>query len=141
MLELINRCLEEEETSDGILQPDDLDIVESLELASAPAPLWGVEAGLLKRNLSAQRLLHDPSGDLSRETLVALRDRLGGAAPPPAPSSGMGVGISAPLNVVPAADGIKASAPPIPARVRRPVLSGIPMQRSGCSAGLDSLEL
>lgn len=140
MLDLINRCLEEEETAEGILQPDDLDIVESLELAAEAAPQGVVDAGLLKRNLSAQRLIHDQSVDLSRETLVALRDRLGGA-PPQAPSSGMGVGASVPLGSVPAGTAVKASAPPIPARVRRPVLSGIPMQRSGCSEGLDSLEL
>jgi hypothetical protein len=140
MLDLINRCVEEEETSEGILQPDDLDSVESLELATAPASAGYLDSGLLKRNLSAQRLIDDPNVDLSRETLVALRERLGGG-PPQALSSGMGVGTCGPLGCVPAGAGIKASAPPIPSRVRRPMLSAIPMQRSGCSEGLDSLEL
>ena len=135
MLDLINRCLEEEDTTPSLSDVAGLDLVNSLELAAAPAS-GAVDSSLLKRTLSAQRLIEDPNADLSREQLVALRERLGGG-PPPAPSSGMGLG-ACPVN--PTQPG-KCSVPSIPTRVRRPVLSGIPLQRSGCSEGLDSLEL
>ncbi|EOD13215.1 hypothetical protein EMIHUDRAFT_452068 [Emiliania huxleyi CCMP1516] len=123
------------------------------------AGLGEAEGGLLGRSLSASRLLGDASGaDFSRDTLFALRDKIAAGTATAATAATATaatatatatVAATSPAATIAAAAAAGASGGATgeggegvaKGVVGAPALAGIPFMRSGCSAGLESLEL